>query len=246
MIVDAPQPRATRVTRKLTAIADLRRRNRFGSGPVVGDAPLVVSLTSYGPRIADCDLAIESIARSPQLPRRFILWISDADFSIADHPRLARLERRGLEIQRCPDYGPYKKSYPYAAEAADDGLPLLTADDDVIYPAAWLSTLLRAHRQQPEHLTGLRGHAVTFAGTGFASYLDWPPASTATASFRVLLTGVGGIVYPGALLGALRDRGEAFLRDCPMADDLWVHHTALRTGIRSRRVASGLTALGNR
>ena len=49
---------------------------------------------------------------------------------------LRRLERRGLEVRLTQNYGPHTKYYPSLADAIADGLPLVTADDDILYPAA--------------------------------------------------------------------------------------------------------------
>jgi hypothetical protein len=52
----------------------------------------------------------------------------------------------------------------------------------------------------------------------------------------VFATGVSGVAYPPELLGALRDRGEAFAHVCPRADDYWLHYAAVATGIPIRQV----------
>ena len=243
MIVDPPRSRALKVARKASTMASLSLRSR-GQRQILGDAPVVVSLTSYGARLDRCGYTIEAIARSQVLPQRFILWVSDEGFALADYPHLARLKDRGLEIIRCPDYGPYKKSYPYASQFAADGLPMITADDDVFYPADWLATLVTEQARTPEVLVGLRGHRLVLEGEGFAPYLQWEQPTDDRPDFRVLLTGVGGIAYPVRLLHGLREAGEAFLTQAPRVDDLWVHHVALRNGIASRWVPNAMTAMG--
>jgi hypothetical protein len=60
--------------------------------------------------------------------------------------------------------------------------------------------------------------------------------TTTEASETVFATGVSGVAYPPELLGALRDRGEAFAQVCPRADDYWLHYAAVSMGIPVRQV----------
>ncbi|MEX5298612.1 hypothetical protein RCG67_07505 [Kocuria sp. CPCC 205292] len=48
-------------------------RNRFATGPVTDDAPVVVSLTSYGDRIRTVHWVVEAIGRGSVRPQRLIL-----------------------------------------------------------------------------------------------------------------------------------------------------------------------------
>ena len=110
----------------------------------------VVSLTSYGKRIRTVCLAIESIARGSMLPSRLILWIDD--IAVFDNlpSGIRRLRQRGLEVRFCRNYGPHKKYYPYLASVETIEAPLVTADDDLLYPRYWLKELVEAFRQCPD------------------------------------------------------------------------------------------------
>lgn len=215
-------------------LAGLRLTNRLGRRPVIGSGPVVVNLTSYGHRIDLVFYALETIASGRVRPHRLILWLDDT--AMAAHPpaTLLRLQRRGLEIRSCPDYGPHKKQYPYAL--TEPTLPLVAADDDVLYPRRWLVDLLEAAARHPLDVTGQRAHSITFDGDRVAPYSQWVAARGTAASFRTLCTGVSGIYYPLGLLRALRSEGDAFLRVAPRADDLWVYSVAVRHGIRARQV----------
>ena len=68
------------------------------------------------------------------------------------------------------------------------------------------------------------------------SYASWAPRTSDQPSFAAICIGVSGIIYPPALLDALRDEGEAFMVRAPRADDIWVHAVAVRHGIRTRQV----------
>jgi hypothetical protein len=214
----------------------LRWNNRVSSRPVTGSCELDVNLTSYGPRIAMVHLTLESIAAGAERPRRLILWLDD-EAALADLPRpLRRLQRRGLEIRQCENYGPHKKQYPYARDLADGRTHLVTADDDMLYPRTWLAGLATAVRSAPDLVHGYRAYRVAVDGDRIAPYGSWQLASDDRASFANFCTGVSGVVYPPRVLEALRDRGEEFRDVAPTADDVWAHATAVSAGVRSRQV----------
>jgi len=205
---------------------------------VTGDAGVVVSLTSYGHRLRTVHLAIESIARDTTRPGRFILWVSDSGF-LEDLPApLRRLQRRGLEILPCPDYGPHKKQFVYASTAAPHDRALVVCDDDAIYPKGWLAGLVDAHAMHPDLVLAYRAHELRVDGDVILPYASWPAAPSGEASFAIMGTGVGGVLNPPKLLDALNEAGEEFLQLAPRADDVWVHFVSVRAGIRTMQVPS--------
>jgi len=232
-------PRRTAMRLRLrAAMARLRLVNRFSRRPAVGDADAVVSVTSFGHRLSTVFAALETIARGSVRPRRLILWVSDPDFLAAPPKEIVRLQRRGLEILACPDYGPHKKQFPYASAGAPHTLPLVIGDDDVFYPRGWLAGLVAAARAEPALVHGYRAHRITLTGDALAPYAQWLPAPDLSPSYAVVCTGVGGIIYPPALLDALAAEGEGFLAVAPRADDVWVHAVSVRAGIRTQQIPS--------
>jgi hypothetical protein len=214
-------------------IAHLRRRNRTTREPIIGNkaANVNVSLTSYGKRISKVWLAIESIGLGAVKPRRVILWLADEEAVANPSDSLRRLQDRGLEIRHCRDYGPHKKYFPYVSEVlgTQPDVPLVTADDDAIYPVTWLAELMKAHRH--EHVTAFRARIRTAE-----PYRAWPLCETTEPSERVFATGVSGVAYPVKVLAALRARGDQFMSVCPRADDFWLHYAAVATGTPVRQV----------
>lgn len=219
--------------------ADLRWldvANRMRRRPVVGDGAAVVSLTSYGARTGTAYLTIESIGRGALRPRRLILWLDDLSVVHNPPPNLARLKARGLEILHCDDLGPHKKYYPYVEGTAALELPLVTADDDVIYPHTWLERLVQEHRRTPGDVICYRAREIHFANGALATYNSWPLCKSTTPSVRFIATGVSGVLYPPALQQFLKAAGRQFVHCCPRADDLWLHVNAVRNGCRIRQI----------
>lgn len=241
---DMSGARWRRVLRKVAYIGYLRMRN-FLPTAVTGDVPLVVSLTSYGPRFKDAGLAIEAIAAGRVKPQRIILWVADGDLDLADNPLLRRLQKRGLEIRETQDYRSFKKLYPYAADPSRT-LPMVTADDDILYPRQWLEMLWRAHQQTPDVLVGLRAHRVSFSDSGdaLAPYSTWVAAGSDEPSFATFFTSGHGIVVTPRVLDAVRDAGEEFMDVCLHADDIWLYVRAVEAGVRNRWIQNDVRALG--
>jgi hypothetical protein len=139
------------------------------------------------------------------------------------------LRDRGLEILATDNYGPHKKYFPYVKDKTPE-LPLVTADDDVIYPRYWLDLLVQKHRRLPDEIHCYRARRVLLDVNGLRPYADWPLCNSSDASHLNFVTGVSGALYPIAFLDALRGFGNAFVDKCPRADDVWLNLIAARSG----------------
>lgn len=211
-------------------------RNRWVRSPVVdSEDKVTISLTTYGARLATVYLTLESVAACGALPGRIVLWL-DAKQPL---PRtLQRLMRRGLEVRYCENFGPHTKYYPYVEEHADFPGPLVTIDDDMIYPRGWLAALKLASASHPEHINCHRARVLLMDADGMRPYVEWPLCRTTHASQAHLATGVSGVIYPVSFQRLLRQAGRAFQTCCPRADDLWLHVIALRNSYQIHQIAA--------
>ena len=74
---------------------------------------IIISLTSYGKRIYDVYLTIESLMRQTIKPNKIILWLAEDEFSLDNIPQtLKNIQKRGLTIEFCEDIRSYKKLVP--------------------------------------------------------------------------------------------------------------------------------------
>ncbi|MFD4423039.1 hypothetical protein ACFWN7_16260 [Agromyces sp. NPDC058484] len=209
--------------------------NRVTRTPVTGDGP-VVSLTTHGDRVRRVHMTIETIARGAVRPAELVLWLDDPAV-VARPPRtLRRLQRRGLQVRLSQNYGPHTKYYPYllAREAFDR--PLVTADDDMLYPVAWLADLADAHRTHPDEVLCHRARRVQLRDGRIEPYLTWPLVGSTEPSPLNFATGVSGALYPPRFLIELKSLGSGFLDACPRADDVWLHWAAVRAGYSIRQI----------
>lgn len=233
--LDAPRDRFAGL-RSLALMLRFALLGWFGRRPLVDPEGPVVSLTSYGARIRFVHLAIESIGRGSLRPSRLLLWLDDRDVVRRPPRSLRRLQRRGLEILLCDDFGPYKKSFPFALTSTHHVAPLVTADDDWLVPAGWLETLVDTATRHPDTVLAHRAHEIRVEKGRIAPYATWTRADSPTVSFRHFGTGCMGQLLPPAVLDALREEGVRFPTFAPHADDVWIHRLAVSTGSGVRPV----------
>jgi len=210
--------------------------NRLSRSPLTKIGGPVVSLTSYSSRIRTVHLTIESIARGARRPSRLILWLDEVNVVNDPTPGLKRLIRRGLEIRLCKNYGPHKKYFPFVCSETRFDVPLVTADDDVLYPTYWLRDLCSANAKDPQMIHCFRARVMSFAGGRLSSYAEWQLCETQRPMLCNVAIGTSGIIYPPRFLAQLKRAGEDFSAICPRADDLWLHVQELRAGFKVRQV----------
>ncbi|EOX3438168.1 glycosyltransferase family A protein [Vibrio cholerae] len=188
-------------------------------GTVLGDFPIVVSLTSYSDRIYDVYLVLESIAQQTVKPNRVILWIAENEFSSYDLPEtLKKRFSYGLEVRFCPDIRSYKKLIP-TLELCDNSV-IITLDDDIIYPHDTIENLIKEHKRYPNAILGNRAHEITFRNGKLKPYKTWNKEVSKQSDY-IFLTGCGAILYPPNSLHASVMDSSLFMSLCPHADDVW-------------------------
>ena len=218
-------------------IARLNRINQSSVKPVTSpQSGVVVSVTSYGQRLKTVHLTLESIASGSLLPSRLILWVDTEEAIANPSTQLRRLIDRGLELRLSQNFGPHTKYYPYLLTTESFACPLVTADDDQLYPQWWLEGLFRAYREDSLSINCFRAHRIAMSDDGMAPYESWKPCRNAASSYLHFATGVSGVVYPPSFLNHLKSAGSEFLALCPKQDDAWLHVQALRAQMPVRQV----------
>ena len=214
----------------------LDRRNHSAKKSVVTPGGPVVSITSYGKRVETVYRTLESVASGTRLPSRLILWLDDKATFERRPASIRRLEARGLEVILTENYGPHTKYYPYLISKSDLNVPLVTIDDDTIYPRRWLQNLIASYKEYPYLIHCYRSHVVELEGEGFAPYISWQRCRSTVPSIMNFATGVAGVIYPPAFQQKVKDAGLAFTVLCPKADDIWLHVQALRGGFEIKQL----------
>lgn len=192
---------------------------------------VVVSLTSYGRRINEVYLAIESIMQGTLKPNRIVLWLAENEFKGRVLPQtLLRQQRRGLQIEYCEDILSFKKIIPSLVRYPE--ACIVTIDDDIMYEFDLLENLLQTHWSNPDDICACRMHRMTFDVQNIPnSYLLWDKlVYPKNKSNRHFLTSGGGTLFPPhCFIDEIKDR-DTFMQLCPYADDIWINAMVLLSG----------------
>ncbi|WP_370290690.1 hypothetical protein [Nocardioides sp.] len=202
-------------------------------------SPYIVSLTTFPARVGKAHLALHTVLKGKTRPRAIVLVLSSDEFpqQSAPTPELAALQDRGLVLHFAPgNIRSYKKLLPVRDLYPDD--PIITIDDDVLYPPEWLDELAHAHRETPDAIVGVRGREMLVHDNTLAPYSTWPLATPDVPSLRVMLTGMGGIVYPPRSLPAEAFDADLAMKLCPTADDIWFKVTSMLAGTQVRQATA--------
>ena len=214
------------------ALYRLQLRNKRSREFLLDPAGPVLSMTTQPHRLELVHYAIESIARGTRKPSRLHLWITDEKSYFHLPSTLQRLKARGLEIHLTDELGPHTKFHPYVDRETAFAAPLVTADDDVIYPEDWLEQLIRAYEANPSAIHCFRAHRMRVANGRTTPYNSWAPCEDTRPSHLNFITGVSGVIYPPEYLLHLKQSGTEFTRCCPHSDDIWLTVVALRAGFK--------------
>jgi hypothetical protein len=232
-------PRAQALIKRAIEIgyASLLVRRRMSRGPRhMLDAPLVVSLTSHPPRFKTLHLTLRSLLNQSVSPDHLVLWLADGDEESLPQEVLS-LRRFGLEIRKSENYRSATKIIP-AIRAFPDAY-IVTADDDIYYPRAWLKTLIASALPSTQDIVSYVVRRPIYRGDEFAPVADWNvnlvDETTQTASDDLFATGYAGVLYPPRSLHSDVLDGAAFMELCPTCDDSWIAWMARRQGTLVRR-----------
>lgn len=204
------------------------------------DKQIVLSLTTYGDRINDVYLTIESLLSQTMKPDRVILWLAKNEFSLDNTPSvLISMADRGLEVRFCDDIKSYKKLVPTLKICPDD--IIITVDDDMIYPRDLVECLFKEHLLNNDLIICNRARKITFDNIGNVNpYNKWEANLGFYESSRhVLGIGVGGILYPPHSLDIEVLNEDKFMKLAPHADDLWFKVMALKKNTNYKQTTFG-------
>ena len=141
--------------------------------PVVAE-DVVVSLTSFPARIGKVHHVVSSLLDQSAQPHKIVLYLSLCEFPDRSVPkRLTRLEGDRFEVRFVAENLRSHKKLQYALIDFPDAW-IATADDDRLYPADWLSRLLRGAAESSGTIICMRGRRMIVSEGRFLPFGDWP------------------------------------------------------------------------
>lgn len=111
---------------------------------------IIVSLTSYKPRLANLPIVIDTIFAQTVPPDLIVLNLAYDEIlpdNVADY-----LTTHGVEIFRVADTKVYKKLIPTLKRYPNDAV--ITIDDDFLYPDGMIEEFLTIHENYPDNPIG--------------------------------------------------------------------------------------------
>lgn len=189
---------------------------------------VVVSLTSFPPRIPKIHYTIRSLLTQCVLPGKIVLYLSKDQLQPADLPDslVALLGERFEIVFVDDDLGPYKK-FVYALQDFPTKT-IVTCDDDALYPSHWLQELYQTHLQYPSCVVCTRARNMVVTNQGeLAPYATWKHTTESSPGRRQIAIGVGGVLYPPGSLHPKATERDLFMKLSPMNDDLWLKTMSL-------------------
>ncbi len=216
------------------AIRIIENKTDFPNLPKAGDPELIISLTTYPPRIGRVHLVIKSLLMQRHLPHKICLWLSQEQFPDRKLPaELEALKAFGLEIDFVPENIRSHTKYFYAFERYPDKI-VITVDDDLIYESDTVTRLWEAHRQFPKAVCTNLAAEILWDQTGYLPYNKWKTKRNKSdkPQLSLALLGFSGVLYPpmAAREGVMLDK-ELLRRLAPLADDLWLKGVLLSQGV---------------
>lgn len=191
------------------------------------DLSPIISLTTISSRINGLEPVIHSIINQKIRPHSINLYISEEGFLIDDgiqcnNPQLKNIASMGVNIYKVPNIGPYRKQYPLIIQLrsnfAPANTPIITLDDDVVYPSNIVGLLMSA-LDSSDAVVAHRGREITFGKGCIAAYKDFSSPKNFSSHLN-MGTGKNGIAYR---LKYFPENYEDYLGHilAPTADDIW-------------------------
>ena len=197
---------------------------------------IIISLTTYGNRLYEVYLSIESIMQQTVKPNRIILWLSDDLKSIALPVLLQNQIKRGLEIKFCKDIKSYKKLIPALIEFPSSSI--ITVDDDELYHCDLIENFIKEHMPNPKLILCSRMHLIKLNKNKKPDkYSKWYQVNLSPdISPLNFPTGCGGILYPPNCFNNEVFNENVFMDICPYADDIWFKAMSLLNNVSSKKI----------
>jgi len=168
-------------------------------------------------------LTIKSLKLQTMRPDRIVLWLYEPDAEKLPRSVLGLIDDIFQINTVDRNLRSFTKLIPSLQEFPE--AHVVTADDDVYYPPHWLEKIVHCYDTTRAGPVGWRGHLIRTDASGLpAKYAKWQHnVPAAMKSQRLMLTGVGGILYPPGVFPPEVMNADTFLHLCPTADDLWFY-----------------------
>ncbi len=191
---------------------------------------IIISLASYSARYSTLHLCLQSLFSQTLRADEIILYIATEKGLLPES--VLKFEKQGLRICKVSeDLRPHNKYY-YAMQEYKDDI-IITVDDDVIYPKNLIELLIISYSKFPFAVSAGRAHGILIGTDGYPiqyTQWDWEAKQYDKPLFRLMATGVGGILYPPHCMNKELFSKKNIYKFCLLQDDVWLKCMQLLAG----------------
>lgn len=195
---------------------------------------VIVSLTSFTPRLNKLHIVIKSLLRQKYQPLKIILYLAN-DVNVNNIPKkLLKLTKTNkFEIKTgYENLKPHKK-YFFVIQEYPESI-IITVDDDLIYDKNLIKDLYLCYKKNPNSVIARRVNLITKDKNGnlnkYSNWI-WEYKENTNSSFDLLATGCGGVLYPPKIFSNEIFNKEIIYKYCLNTDDIWLKFMELKNNI---------------
>lgn len=200
---------------------------------------VIVSFTSYPPRINSVHKVVESLCRQTVPADEIVLYLSLDEFPEAEKnlPKALRnmVGLNGFRVAWVHGNLRSHKKYYYALQEYDDAI-VITVDDDTIYAQTMISELVESHMRFPDAVSARKVRIILKKGKALEPYCNWEREAyleeyANMPRMDLCAIGVGGICYPAWLFNGDWFQEEIIVETAAYHDDLWLKYNEIINNI---------------
>ena len=200
---------------------------------------IIVSFTSYPPRIKSVHRVVESLYRQTVKADEIILYLSLDEFPKVEAELPEKLRRMigqgGFRIAWvCGNLKSHKKYY-YALQEFQDAV-VITVDDDKIYAETMICDLMESYKRFPDSVSARIARIILKRPETLEQYVKWEKEEKIeeckdVPRMDLCAIGAGGVCYSPRLVNENWFHKETIMKVAGDYDDLWLKYSEIISNI---------------
>ena len=200
---------------------------------------IIVSFTSYPPRIKSVHRVVESLYRQTVKADEIILYLSLDEFPKVEAELPEKLRRMigqgGFRIAWvCGNLKSHKKYY-YALQEFQDAV-VITVDDDKIYAETMICDLMESYKRFPDSVSARIARIIIKRPETLEQYVKWEKEEKIeeckdVPRMDLCAIGAGGVCYSPRLVNENWFHKETIMKVAGDYDDLWLKYSEIISNI---------------
>ncbi len=200
---------------------------------------IIVSFTSYPPRIKSVHRVVESLYRQTVKADEIILYLSLDEFPKVEAELPEKLRRMigqgGFRIAWvCGNLKSHKKYY-YALQEFQDAV-VITVDDDKIYAETMICDLMESYKRFPDSVSARIARIILKRPETLEQYVKWEKEEKIeeckdVPRMDLCAIGAGGVCYSPRLVNKNWFHKETIMKVAGDYDDLWLKYSEIISNI---------------